>query len=239
MRVCLHTSLCCLSLSTVILQEHSNCPIHRLPGALSSPPMTKRSILQHQRCQPPLLEQTIRRRVRCSGLDDARNDHSRPLSTSFSHFLLFIFPQCGAGQRSECRQGFLLSQSPQFPFWSFFFSYLQMCCCYSCSLLQHRDKQTSLAFQRKRRRRGGGWRICWRIIVCWSVHNLPLILKRTAAHFSHNDTYQLFTYELYIAHTLYHSEFWEKSTAQQNSFMLRWLECVLHIHVFVCVCADL
>lgn len=121
MRVCLHTSLCCLSLSTVILQEHSNCPIHRLPGALSSPPMTKRLILQHQRCQPPLLEQTIRRRVRCSGLDDARNDHSRPLSTSFSHFLLFIFPQCGAGQRSECRQGFFFVTVTTIPLLVLFF----------------------------------------------------------------------------------------------------------------------
>lgn len=33
MRVCLRMSLCGLPLNTVILQEHSNCPIHRPPGA--------------------------------------------------------------------------------------------------------------------------------------------------------------------------------------------------------------
>ena len=161
---------------------------------------------------------------------------SLPLSPTFS---CLYFPSVEQARGQSAGRVFFCHSHHNSPFGPFFFSYLQMCCCYSCSLLQHRDKQTPLAFQRKRRRRRGGWRICWRIIVCWSVHNLPLILKRTAAHFSHNDTYQLFTYELYIAHTLYHSEFWEKSTAQQNSFMLRWLECVLHIHVFVCVCADL
>lgn len=50
------------------LSEHSHlagtfCPFTG-PGAFSWLPVTKRSILQHQRCQPPLCERTIRRRVR-------------------------------------------------------------------------------------------------------------------------------------------------------------------------------
>lgn len=98
------------------MQEHSNCPIHRRPGPFHRPPMTERSILQHQRCQPPLLEQTIRRRVRWSGLDDARNDHSRPLSTSFSHFLLFMFPPVWS--RPEVR---FCHSHHNSPFWALFF----------------------------------------------------------------------------------------------------------------------
>lgn len=65
-RVSLCVCIFCPSLSTVILQEHSDCPFTD-PGAFSSLPVTKRSILQHQRCQPPLFERTIRRRVRWPG----------------------------------------------------------------------------------------------------------------------------------------------------------------------------
>lgn len=100
MRVCLRTSLCCLSLSTVILQEHSNCPIHRHRGPFIAP-MTKRSILQHQRCRPPLFEQTIRRRVRWPGW--TMLEMTFPASLSLSLSPTFSVCDCWwrVGHRSE------------------------------------------------------------------------------------------------------------------------------------------
>lgn len=101
--------LCCLSLNTVILQEHSNCPIHRPRGPFIAP-MTKRSILQHQRCQLPLFKQTIRRRVRWAGwtmLEMTIPGLSLPLSPTFSVYSSW----CRAGQRSQTLR--LLSQSPK------------------------------------------------------------------------------------------------------------------------------
>lgn len=88
------------SLNTVILQEHSNCPFTD-PGAFSSLPVTKRSILQHQRCQPPLFEQTIRRRVRWPGWTMLEMTFPAsvclPLSLTFSIYDCW----CRGGQRSK------------------------------------------------------------------------------------------------------------------------------------------
>lgn len=102
--------LCCLSPNTVILQEHSNCPIHRPRGPFIAP-MTNRSILQHQRCQLPLFKQTIRRRVRWQGwtmLEMTVPGLSLPLSPTFS----VCYSWCWTGQRSEPLWAF--SQSPKF-----------------------------------------------------------------------------------------------------------------------------
>lgn len=72
-------------LSTVILHEHSNCP--PTPPAhhwsLSSPPMTRQSILQHQRCRLPLFGRTIMRSVRWTMLE-MTCCRCPPLSPTFS-----------------------------------------------------------------------------------------------------------------------------------------------------------
>lgn len=103
-------SSCCLSLNTVILQEHSNCPFTD-PGAFSSLPVTNRSILQQQRCQPPLFERTIRRRVRWPGWTMLEMTFLAsvclPLSLTFSVYDCW----CRGGQRSKH-----MPTTPQPPF---------------------------------------------------------------------------------------------------------------------------
>lgn len=121
--MCIHARLMCekvckcfcacafvASPNTVILQEHSNCPIHRPWGPFIAP-MTNRSILQLQRCQLPLFKQTIRRRVRWQGwtmLEMTVPGLSLPLSPTFSLY----YSWCRAGQSSEPL--WILSQSPKF-----------------------------------------------------------------------------------------------------------------------------
>lgn len=81
------------------------------PGVLSSPPMTKRSILPHQRCQPPLCKQTIRRRGKRLGwtmLEMTAPGLTLPLSATFPLY----YSWRAAGQRSEPL--LVLSQSPKF-----------------------------------------------------------------------------------------------------------------------------
>lgn len=103
-------SSCCLSLNTAILQEHSNCPFTD-PGAFSSLPVTNRSILQQQRCQPPLFERTIRRRVRWPGWTMLEMTFLAsvclPLSLTFSVYDCW----CRGGQRSKH-----MPTTPQPPF---------------------------------------------------------------------------------------------------------------------------
>lgn len=103
-------SSCCLSRNTVILQEHSNCPFTD-PGAFSSLPVTNRSILQQQRCQPPLFERTIRRRVRWPGWTMLEMTFLAsvclPLSLTFSVYDCW----CRGGQRSKH-----MPTTPQPPF---------------------------------------------------------------------------------------------------------------------------
>lgn len=110
-------SLCFLSLNTVILQEHSNCPIHRPRGPFIAP-MTKRSILQHQRCQPPLFKQTIRKRVRWPGW--TMLEMTCPASLSLYLFLplsLFMFPgEEQARGQNACRFWQSHQNPPQPPF---------------------------------------------------------------------------------------------------------------------------
>lgn len=102
-RVSLGTSIFCLSLNTVILQEHSNSPFTN-PGAFSSLPVTRRSILQHQRCRPPLFERTIRRRVRWPGWTMLEMTFLAsvclPLSLTFAVYDCWL----GGGQRSKACQ---------------------------------------------------------------------------------------------------------------------------------------
>lgn len=77
-----------------------NCPFTDR-GAFSSLPVTKRSILQHQRCQPPLCERTIRRRVRWPGWTMLEMTFLAsvclPLSLTFSVYDCW----CRGGQRSK------------------------------------------------------------------------------------------------------------------------------------------
>lgn len=96
----LGTSIFCLSLNTVILQEHSNSPFTH-PGAFSSLPVTRRSILQHQRCRPPLFERTIRRRVRWPGWTMLEMTFLASVCLPLS--LTFAVYDCwwGGGQRSK------------------------------------------------------------------------------------------------------------------------------------------
>lgn len=79
-----------------ILTAHSPTP-----GAFSSLPVTKRSILQHQRCRPPLFERTIRRRVRWPGWTMLEMTFLASIWLPLS--LAFVVYDCwwGGGQRSK------------------------------------------------------------------------------------------------------------------------------------------
>lgn len=84
-----------------LLPEHSHLAQNILTVPFTHPwgsfiaPMTKRSILQNQRCQPPLFKETIRRRVRWEGwtmLEMTVTSLSLPCSPTFS----FYNSQCRA-----------------------------------------------------------------------------------------------------------------------------------------------
>lgn len=118
---------------------------------------------------------------------------SLPLSPTFSLY----YSWCRAGQRSDAPAGFVtVTKIPSAPvFLPGDVLVLQLDCV---------TTHLRLLFEEKEVEGGGYVDVCSRVTVL-IIHNLPFfrfILKHAAVPFDHNNTRQLFTFELYMAHIL-------------------------------------
>lgn len=131
-------------------------------------PMTKRSILQHQRCRPTFVWANNQEESEVGGLDDARNDHSMPLYLPLSPTFSVYKSRCSQSG-SETAADFCHSHQNSI------IDLFSTCRCAAVPGSPPHDKQNICSLKAEEEK--GGWCIgvCRRVTLL-IIHNPPVSL---------------------------------------------------------------